>query len=194
MSEITVVCGLGNPGPRYRKTRHNLGYMTLDRLASRRALKWKRAPGPTMEAPMRVSGRTVILVKPLSYMNESGVALVRHGEAAAEGLLVVCDDLSLPMGQLRFRMGGGSGGHKGLASIIAELGTERFARLRIGIGSAPPEEEWVEYVLSDFAEPEKDALEETVAKAADAVEEALHAGLPAAMTRYNRSGPPPTSP
>jgi len=194
MPEISIVCGLGNPGMRYRKTRHNLGYMTLDQLASRHALKWKRAPGPTMEARWRVAGRSVTLVKTLLFMNASGVALLRHGEADGANLLVVCDDLSLPLGQLRFRTRGGSGGHKGLESIIASLGTERFARLRLGIGASPPDADWVDYVLSDFDAHERDEVNDVISNASDAIETALRSGLDAAMTRYNRAEPPATSP
>jgi PTH1 family peptidyl-tRNA hydrolase len=194
MAEISIVCGLGNPGMHYRKTRHNLGYMTLDALASRHSLKWKRATGPAMEASWRVAGRSVELVKPLLWMNDSGNALARRGTADGSSLLVVCDDLSLPLGALRFRTGGGSGGHKGLASVIEALGTERFPRLRLGIGAPPPGTDWVDYVLSDFGAEERDTLGDTIERAADAIEVTLRSGLHAGMTSFNRSGPPASSP
>jgi peptidyl-tRNA hydrolase, PTH1 family len=194
MSEISIVCGLGNPGMRYRKTRHNLGYMVLDCLAVRHSLSWKRVAGPSMEASWRVGGRSVALAKPLLFMNASGVALVRRARADADNLLVVCDDLSIPLGRLRFRTGGGSGGHKGLESIIAELGTERFPRLRLGIGPSPAGSDWVDYVLSDFEEHERSTVSGMIESAADAVETALRGGLDAAMTRYNGPGQATTSP
>lgn len=147
-----------------------------------------------MEASWRIGGRSVTLAKPLLFMNMSGVALVRRGKADAANLLVVCDDMSLPLGQLRFRTGGGSGGHKGLESIIAELGTERFPRLRLGIGDSPTGTDWIDYVLSDFEEHERDAVSGMIAGAAEAIETALRGGLEAAMTRYNRSKPAATSP
>ena len=191
MAEISIVCGLGNPDPRYHATRHNLGFMALDRVSERHFLSWKSAPGPAHVAPWRVSGRTVSLLKPLTHMNESGVALERHGAAATDALLVVCDDLNLPLGQLRFRPGGGSGGHKGLESIIERLGSSAFPRLRLGIGAPPPGVDWVEFVLSGFAADERGAADGLVETAADAIETAVRSGLGAAMQRFNGGADPP---
>jgi PTH1 family peptidyl-tRNA hydrolase len=193
MPEISIVCGLGNPGQQYRRTRHNLGFETLDRLAGRRSLKWKRGPGPSMETTLRVGQTSVILIKPLLYMNASGVALGRRPVVSPAELLVICDDMSLPLGQLRFRKGGGSGGHKGLDSIIAVLGTEGFPRLRLGIGAPPPGIDWVDYVLSDFAPEERPEVDAMIDTAVEAVSEALRSGLEDAMTRYNRPAPAPGS-
>jgi len=187
MAEISIVCGLGNPGPRYRSTRHNLGFMALDKLSKRYSFSWKRAAGPAQTALWRVAGRTVILVKPLTYMNESGVALARHGAIGKGTLLIVCDDLNLPLGKLRLRSGGGGGGHKGLDSIIERLGTEDFARLRLGIGAPPDGVDWVEFVLSDFFAEEREAVGDMIEEAAETIELAVRRGFNEASQRCNSS-------
>ncbi len=191
MREISIVCGLGNPGPRYRSTRHNLGFLTLDRIAKRHALAWTRAGGPAQVALWRCAGRRVTLLKPLTYMNESGVALGRLPGLVPAELLVVSDDINLPLGALRFRTGGGSGGHNGLASIIDRLGTEAFPRLRLGVGPAPPGEQWVDFVLTEFAPEEREAVEAMIEAAADAVETAARRGLDEAMRWYSRAAGEP---
>jgi len=187
MAEISIVCGLGNPGPRYHSTRHNLGFMALDKVSKRHALSWRRAAGPSQCSRWKVGGREVTLIKPLLYMNESGVAIARYGIASKGTFLVVCDDLNLPLGSFRFRPRGGSGGHKGLDSIIEHLGTEEFPRLRLGIGGASPDTDWVEFVLSDFLPRERETVKEMVEAAAGAIETAVLDGLDAAMRRFNRT-------
>jgi peptidyl-tRNA hydrolase, PTH1 family len=191
MSEVAIVCGLGNPEPRYRSNRHNLGFMALDTLSERHFLSWRRAAGPAEVALWRVAGRAVTLVKPLTWMNDSGAALARHGGAAKDALLVVCDDLNLPLGALRLRPRGGTGGHKGLDSIIEHLGTSDFPRLRLGVGSAPPGVDWVEFVLSDFLPEEREAVDGMIETAADAIETAVRQSVDAAMRRYNATGGAP---
>lgn len=188
MREISIVCGLGNPGPRYRSTRHNLGFLTLDRVAKRNALSWTRAAGPAQAAVWRCAGRRITLLKPLTYMNESGAAVERLPGLVPAELLVVSDDINLPLGALRFRSGGGSGGHNGLASIIARLGTEAFPRLRLGAGPAPPGSQWVDFVLTEFPPEEGETVEEMIEAAADAVETAARRGLDEAMQRHRRPG------
>lgn len=188
MSEVAIVCGLGNPGPRYRSNRHNLGFMALDTLSERHSLSWRRAAGPAEIALWRVAGRAVTLVKPLAWMNESGAALAKHGGAAKDDLLVVCDDLNLPLGSLRLRPRGGSGGHKGLDSLIEHLGTADFPRLRLGIGSALPGVAWEEFVLADFLPEEREAVNAMIETAADAIETAVRQSLDAAMRRFNAAG------
>jgi PTH1 family peptidyl-tRNA hydrolase len=185
MSEISTVIGLGNPGSQYRSMRHNLGFMALDRVSKRHSLSWQRAPGPVQRALWRVGERDVTLVKPGLFMNESGVALERFGCAGNDALLVVCDDMNLSLGQLRLRRRGGSGGHRGLDSIIDHLGSEDFPRLRLGIGSAPPNSDWIEFVLSDFSPAEREAVDAMVAAAAEAIETAVRSGLKEAMQRFN---------
>ena len=191
MSEISIVVGLGNPGARYRSTRHNLGFMALDALARRHALSWRRAAGPVQRALWRAGPREVILIKPLLFMNESGAALERSGMTGRGELFVVCDDLNLPLGRLRLRTRGGSGAHKGLHSIIEHLGTEQFPRLRMGIGAPPAGSDWVDFVLSPFFVEELERVRAMVAEAADAIELAVRGGLEAAMQTFNapRGGP-----
>jgi len=164
--------------------------MALDALSKRHSFSWKRAPGPAQTALWRVAARTVTLIKPLTYMNESGVALARCGASGSGALLVVCDDLNLPLGQLRLRSRGGSGGHQGLESIIEHLGTEDFARLRLGIGGAPAGTDWVEFVLSEFAAEERETVDGMIEAAADTIALAVRRGFNEAAQHCNRSETP----
>ena len=184
---MKVVVGLGNPGRQYAATRHNIGWMVLDRLAER--ARWSDRPARGSAAAIvsgRYRGLDVALVKPHTFMNLSGSAvrkaLVRF-RAPPEELLVVVDDFALPFGRLRFREAGSSGGHNGLESIIDELGSNRFARLRIGIGE--PGGTAVDHVLSRFSADERRALDEVIDAAADAVEEWARLGTNKAATRWN---------
>ena len=153
---MKIVVGLGNPGSQYARTRHNIGWMVRDRIADRAGWDGR---GRTKDASSIVGGRfrglDVTLVKPLTYMNESGLAvrkLLAREHAPLGDLLIVVDDFALPFGKLRFREGGGPGGHNGLASVIDELGTEKFSRLRVGIGE--PGRGAIDHVLSRFATDE----------------------------------------
>ena len=182
-----TVVGLGNPGEQYAKTRHNIGWMVLDRLADRAGWAGR---GRQKDAASVVGGRfrglDIVLVKPLTFMNDSGVAvrkvLARERAPLAE-MLIVVDDFSLPFGKLRFREGGGPGGHNGLRSIIDEMGTEGFPRLRVGIGE--PGSGFVDHVLSVFAPEERLRLDELLDAAADAVEAWARDGLSKASNRFN---------
>ena len=184
---MKVVVGLGNPGRQYAETRHNVGWMVADRLAERASWSDRAARG---SAAAIVSGRyrglDLALVKPQTFMNLSGIAvrkaLVRF-RAPLDDLLVVVDDFALPFGKLRLREGGSSGGHNGLESIIEELGGNRFARLRVGIGD--PRGLAVDHVLSRFSGEERAALDEVIDAAADAVEEWARVGTSKAATRWN---------
>lgn len=184
---MKVVVGLGNPGRQYAETRHNIGWMVLDRLAERAG--WSDRPARGASAAI-VSGRyrdlDLALVKPQTFMNLSGIAvrkaLVRF-RAPLEDVLVVVDDFALPFGRLRFREGGSSGGHNGLASIIEELSSDRFARLRVGIGD--PGGRAVDHVLSRFSAGERRSLDEVIDAAADAVEEWARVGTNRAANRWN---------
>ncbi len=184
---MKVVVGLGNPGDQYRETRHNVGWMVLDRLADRAGWAGR---GRTRDAATIVQGRhqgvDLTLAKPLTYMNDSGTAvrkvLAREHAPLAE-MLVVTDDFSLPFGKLRFREGGGAGGHNGLRSIIDELGNEKFSRLRVGIGD--PGSNSIDHVLSKFRPTEKRRLEELLDAAADAVEAWSREGTNRAANRFN---------
>lgn len=184
-----LVLGLGNPGARYARTRHNVGWWVLDLLAER----WKAGAGESVpeyrSRIAEVSGREVHLVAPLTYMNLSGAALMawreRHPEAE-DGLLVVADDVYLPVGAVRLRAQGSSGGHNGLASITEAFGGDGFARLRIGVGAAAGSEALREHVLDEFDEEARAAAEEAARHAADAVACWLEEGILAAMNRFNR--------
>ena len=193
---MRLVVGLGNPGRRYAGTRHNVAWEVLDELAAR----WHATAGP--ETPVyrtrqaRVGAETVVLMVPLTFMNASGDALRvwREAEAGAEaapggseeGLLVVSDDVYLPVGTLRLRERGTSGGHRGLESIEQALEHRSFARLRIGVGAAESSAELREHVLDRFAPGERERVDEVVREAADAVETWVGDGILAAMNRFNR--------
>ena len=182
-----IVVGLGNPGSRYEKSRHNIGWMVLDRLADRLGVGGR---AKSRDAAATVRGRIgddeILLVKPTTYMNRSGEAvrkaLARERVPLAE-LLVVVDDMALPFGRLRMRGKGSHGGHNGLRSITAEMGTDRYARLRIGIGEAPRGA--VEHVLGDFATAEQADLDVVLDAAADAVETWIRSGPDVAANRWN---------
>jgi PTH1 family peptidyl-tRNA hydrolase len=182
-----IVVGLGNPGSRYENTRHNIGWMVLDRLADRVGTAGK---GKSRDAAATVRGRfgddELILVKPLTYMNASGEAVrkvLARERAPMSELLVVVDDMALPFGRLRMKARGSAGGHNGLRSIIGEMGTESFARLRLGIGA--PSTVAVQHVLGDFEHGEQQQLDIILDAAADAVELWAEAGPEAVANRWN---------
>ena len=185
---MALVLGLGNPGPRYARTRHNLGWRVLDRLVGR----WDATPAGEHDTwrawRAERAGRTVDLLKPLTYMNASGAALEAwregHGLDPA-GLLVLVDDVYLSVGSLRLRVSGSSGGHRGLESVEQVVGRE-FARLRIGAGAAQDPAGLREHVLDEFDEDEKTVVDEALERAADAVECWVAEGSLAAMNRFNR--------
>ncbi len=190
-----LVLGLGNPGPEYADTRHNLGFRVVDALAARLGAKVDRLECNALVG-VGGGGETgtggVLLAKPLTYMNRSGHAarclLERRGLAPAAAL-VVYDEASLPLGRLRLRPAGGPGGHRGMESVLAALRTEEVARLRLGIapeGGAPPGEELVEFVLEPFAGDEREAAAAMVERAADACRAWLEEGVEAAMNRFNQ--------
>ena len=185
---MPLVLGLGNPGARYERTRHNVGVRVVETLVER----WQAQPGESA-AEYRAweaspGGRAVALLRARTYMNESGGALAawraRHPLEVAE-LLVVADDVYLPVGMVRMRKGGSSGGHRGLESVGETLGSWEFARLRIGVGEAPGEV-LREHVLEEFSEAEEADVAEAVLTAADAVECWIGEGVLAAMNRFNR--------
>ncbi|HSG85257.1 MAG TPA: aminoacyl-tRNA hydrolase [Candidatus Limnocylindrales bacterium] len=184
---MKLVVGLGNPGGQYAGTRHNIGWMVLDRLADRAGWTGR---GRDRDAASSVRGRhaglDLVLAKPLTYMNDSGLAvrkLLARERAPLADLLVVADDFALPFGRLRFREGGGAGGHNGLRSIIEELGTEKFSRLRVGIGE--PTRDAVDHVLSRFGPEEQLRLDELLDASADAVEAWAREGTNKAANRFN---------
>ena len=184
---VKIVVGLGNPGSQYAQTRHNIGWMVLDRLADRAGWSGRGRQRDAANVVMgRFRGLDVTLVKPLTYMNDSGLAVrkvLARDRAPLTDLLIVADDFALPFGKLRFREAGSHGGHNGLRSIVDELGTEKFSRLRVGIGD--PNRQGADHVLSTFAPDERQRLDELVDAAADAVEEWAREGTNKAANRFN---------
>lgn len=183
---MKVVVGLGNPGAQYATTRHNIGWMVLDRLAERAGWSGGRERDASRIVWGRFRGLDLTLAKPLTFMNDSGLAvrkLLARERAPLGDLLVVYDDFALPFGKLRFRENGGPGGHNGMRSIVGELGTETFSRLRVGIGA--PERGFVDHVLAPFQPDEKERLDSLLDAAADAVEEWARHGTNKAANRFN---------
>jgi peptidyl-tRNA hydrolase, PTH1 family len=184
--QIRLIAGLGNPGPEYATTRHNIGFMVVDQVAAQSGSTWERST--KWDASWTKCG-PVLLVKPMSFMNRSGYPLfgiAQFYKIEPQEILVVLDDLALPLGRLRLRARGGSGGHNGLESIIMQFGTEEIARMRIGIGEAPREGS-VDYVLSRFFEEEKPVVRSTIDRAVEAVKYAIDNGLVSAMNTFNKA-------
>lgn len=186
LSGIRLVVGLGNPGPEYDGTRHNIGFALVDQMAQSEKLKWTRER--KLRAKVASNSSRLILAKPLTYMNLSGNAVSRisrlHG-LDPDQILIVYDDVDLPIGKIRFRANGSAGGHNGIKSIIEYLGTKDFPRLKIGIGSADESAGMVDHVLGRFSEEEWKELEKVLAIAVDGVNCALSSGLDSAMNRFN---------
>jgi PTH1 family peptidyl-tRNA hydrolase len=195
---VTIVVGLGNPGRRYRWTRHNVGFLVLEELRSRFGSPRELERPQYLLWKTEFEGRVVMLAEPQSYMNRSGVAVraLLQAEGGRVGdLLAVCDDFHLDFGVLRLRRQGSHGGHNGLRSMIEMLGTNEFARLRVGIGPAPAGTDQAEFVLEKFEESQKRSLPDIVGEAADCVEMALRSGIEPAMNRFNRrAGEPAEAP
>ncbi|GIK28977.1 MAG: aminoacyl-tRNA hydrolase [Chloroflexi bacterium] len=188
MSERWLIAGLGNPGPQYENTRHNMGFKVVETLAKRHGLTFSRTEKRASVADGLIVGRRVLLAKPLTYMNESGVAvrgLIDFYKIDINKLIVAADDLDLPLGTLRLRNGGGDGGQRGVRSIIQHLGTREFARARCGIGRPPGQMDPAAYVLRPFMGDDIINAQIMVEHAADAVETWLTDGLELAMTRHN---------
>jgi peptidyl-tRNA hydrolase, PTH1 family len=187
---VKLLAGLGNPGPRYAESRHNVGFLVVDELARRWAADMSRYDRDfeALVGRTRRGDEDVLLLKPATFMNLSGrsvAATWRFYKLGLADVLVVHDDLDLPLGQLRLRAEGSSGGHKGLADVLRHLGTEALARLRIGIGRAAPGST-VDYVLGRFAPDEREAMQAAIVTAADAAECWLARGIETAMNEFNR--------
>ena len=184
---MKAIVGLGNPGPRYTGTRHNVGFEVLDELAGRHGLAFLSAPADALVARIRTAGDTILLAKPVTFMNASGEAvggLLRYYKIEPSELLVVVDETNLPLGRVRLRRSGSAGGHNGLKSVIQHIGAE-FPRLRIGVGRGDPKWDLADHVLSRFGADEKRTAEEAVGRAADAVALFITDGIEAAMNRFN---------
>lgn len=189
MSDKYLIVGLGNPGRDYRHNRHNVGFMVLDRLVERHTLMgFTKKQNKALITGGTIAEKSVVLAKPQTYMNLSGEAvggLQRFYDMPLERVLVAFDELDLPVGVLRLRPEGGTSGHNGMKSIIQHLGTEKFPRLRIGIGRPPGRMDPAAYVLQDFKGDDANLMAITLDRAADAVETFLKDGLVAAMNKFN---------
>lgn len=192
-----IVVLLGNPGHRYESTRHNLGWWVGDLLAAEFKVPFRAGWGRFYMAELRIDGHDATLVKPTTYMNLSGQALLELSErveVTSNRLIAVADDIALPLGQIRIRGSGSSGGHNGLASIVETLETDQFARLRCGVGPVPEGVDPADFVLAPFADNELSSAREMAARAAAAVKMALTDSVSAAANTYNRKPPAPEAP
>ena len=185
-----IIAGLGNPGREYASTRHNIGYATVDALAEKYNIGFTERKFNSLVGKGVIEGKKVLLIKPLTYMNLSGEAVrpaCDYYKIDSESeLIVIYDDISLPVGQLRIRPKGSAGGHNGIKNIIAHLGGEVFLRIKIGVGEKPSRMDLKDYVLGHFSEEEKEAEKEAVDKACEAVLYLMQGKAEEAMNRYNR--------
>ena len=187
-----VFIGLGNPGLRYKSTRHNLGFMVLDSMAAKYGLVWSRGSRTYKVTEFELESTRVILVKPQTYMNLSGraaVAVHARFENTSDELLAVVDDIALSLGHLRLRRRGSDGGHNGLRSIASELGTNDFSRLRLGVGSVPAGVDPADYVLDPFDDDETETANEMISWAGECLEAVIRQGFDRTMGEFNV--PPP---
>ena len=183
--QIRLVAGLGNPGPEYAGTRHNIGFVVVDHLAAQFGLIWEKS---TKWEALTARHGELSLAKPISFMNRSGyplVAIAQYYKITPSEILVVLDDFALPLGRIRIRLGGGTGGHNGLDSVIMQFGTEEVPRLRIGIGAAPAAGS-VDYVLGRFFEEERTLVKSAIERSVEAIKCAVDNGVVAAMNTFNK--------
>lgn len=184
-----LVVGLGNPGPKYEWTRHNMGFLVINELAERESIPVQRLKFKALTNTAVIGGKSVLLMKPTTYMNLSGEAVgqaARFYKIPPERVLVISDDVALPQGKLRVRRSGSAGGHNGLKNIIAHLGSDQFPRVKVGVGGKPhPDSDMADWVLSPFTGQDRKAMEEAIARAADAVTLLLDKGVDQAMAKFN---------
>ena len=184
-----MLVGLGNPGPKYARSRHNVGFRAVDLLCERQRCRCDRQRLKALTGFCELGGQKVLLVKPMTYMNLSGQAvrpLADYYKIPPERILVIFDDISLPVGRLRVRPDGSAGGHNGVKSLIAELGTQSFPRIKVGVGEKPhPDYDLADWVLSSFSAQEEKALIPTIEHALDAAEAIIAEGVPSAMNQFN---------
>jgi PTH1 family peptidyl-tRNA hydrolase len=184
-----LIVGLGNPGRRYAHNRHNTGFQCVDQLARKHGLSFDKRQNKARVALGRVAGKQVVLAKPQTFMNDSGqavAALARFYKVPPEHILIIFDELDLPQGTVRIRAEGGSGGHRGMRSIIRQLGGQDFPRVRVGIGRPPGRMDPSDYVLQDFGPDERMVMDEIYDWVVDAVVCWLAEGVEMAMTKFNR--------
>jgi PTH1 family peptidyl-tRNA hydrolase len=186
---VKVIVGLGNPGVRYQGNRHNIGFRVVDQLAENNQIPICKKRLKAIYGAGKIDSQEVVLAKPMTFMNLSGESvrrIVDFFKVGLEDLIVIHDDLDLPLGRLRFKRRGGDGGHQGLRSIIEAMGENTFLRLKVGIGRPPRGMEAADYVLSDFDEIQQPLLSEVLSCAAEALTVLLSEGLQTAMNRYQR--------
>jgi len=189
---MRLIVGLGNPDPEYQWTPHNLGFMAVDELANRGGIRVERPEGKALVGRGKLAGEDVVLAKPQTYMNLSGISvreLLKKYELGLDDLLVLWDEVQLPLGVIRIHPDGSAGNHNGAKSVISALGSQEFARLRLGCGPEQPVSSRKKHVLHPMKKKELEAASEMVAETGDAVEMILRQGLDAAMTKYNRRKP-----
>jgi PTH1 family peptidyl-tRNA hydrolase len=190
---VKIIVGLGNPGSRYRRTRHNIGFQVIDRLAEMKGISVSRKRFKSLLGTGRVHTHEIILMKPLTFMNRSGEAVKEAANffrTTVEDLVVVHDDLDLSFGKVRFKQKGGDGGHQGVRSIIESLGKGSFLRLKVGIGRPPEGVDPAEYVLSPFERFEHEQLDVILSRAAESISVAIEESLEVAMRRFQRRANP----
>lgn len=188
MANTKLVVGLGNPGKEYAHNRHNAGYRCINHLAKAHHVSLSERSCRAQFGISRIAGSEVVLSKPRTFMNSSGdsvILLIKRFKVPLDDLFVIHDDLDLPLGRIRFYFGGGSGGHRGIESIVTRLGSRDFNRIRLGIGRPPDDMEAAEYVLTDFNPVEASIFEETVRRVGEAIPWAVREGVAAAMNKYN---------
>ena len=186
--EMYLIAGLGNPGREYRESRHNFGFMVIDRLAGRLNVQFNKEQQKALVTTAVYEGRRLLLVKPQTYMNESGravVPLLRYYKIPQDHLFVVHDDMDLPFGTLRVRPNGSNGGQKGMGSIITQLGTQEFCRLRCGIGHPPGQMEVIDFVLNKFGKEDEELLPSLLDRASSCVLDFVTQGITYCMNHYN---------
>ncbi len=184
---MKMIVGLGNPGNEYQSTRHNVGFMVVDELAKRWEISGWRSKHEALVAEYR-DKEVVLLVKPQTYMNLSGVAvglIARWYKIVPQDIIVIHDDMDINTGRLRLRAKGGSGGHRGIESILVHLGVEDFIRIRVGIGHPGTDQKVISHVLNQFSADEQKLMADTICRAADAVEGLMRQGIDKAMNKYN---------
>ena len=183
-----LVC-LGNPGKQYENTRHNIGFLTADALEKRYGVKINKLRYRALTGEVKIGGQRVLVIKPQTYMNLSGEAVKLAGgfyKIPPDHVLVISDDVSLPLGKLRIRAGGSAGGHNGLKNIIAHLGTDQFPRIKVGVGApAHPDHEMVDWVIGNFTPQERKTVDEAIEKVLDAVECLREKGVSETQNRFN---------
>ena len=189
-SSFYMIAGLGNPGNEYKNNRHNIGFMLLNLFAERQREEFSRIESNALVTKTNYGNKRILLVKPQGFMNRSGQAigsLVKYYKIPHEQILIVYDDVDIALGQIRIRPFGGSGGHKGISSIIDRLGTDNFPRMRLGIGRPPGKKNAAAFVLQDFSTSEVETVEFMLVRAMDGLDEYLTNGIESAMNKFNVS-------